>query len=180
MPGATLTIVLLLIAAGAVGFIIHRRRHGVPPLNSDDDIERRRGHRHAIGPDGKALLIGRAVGPAGLPPRKPSVPDAALPDVSLPDVSLPDVFLPEPPARAQQRPAQAVPATTHTPAPPRQPHATRVKVRRDRAGGITIDIEGRTFSTPLWGRAPREAARDLYRYAIYAMRLDSGTATRQH
>ncbi len=148
MPSALLTLILLLIAASAVAFIIHRRRHGVTLLNVEDPVERRRGHRQAIGPDGKALLLGRAVRPS-----PPPTPDPAAP---------------------------AAPGIVQPRAQPQSRRATRISVRRDRAGGISIELQGQTFTTPLWGRAPRDAARDLYRYAIYATRLDSATARGQH
>ncbi len=153
MSSVALTLILLLTAAAAVGFIIHRRRHGVEHLTTDDPIERRRGHRQAIGPDGKALLIGRAV--------------RTTCTIAAPEQA--------PPPPTKPAPERQPPTPHSTPV-----RATGLKVRRDRAGGISIELQGQTFTTPLWGRAPRDAARDLYRYAVYATRLDSAAIKGQH
>ncbi len=146
--------------------------------------ERRRSQNFALGPDGKALVL-------GAPIRTSTSPiDPFLGDTDLGEEEV-DTTLPE---QVEAKEAEAATSKSHSADRHRkQPKAApkhakdsnrdalRQLAREKRASvhviqsedGLTLTLEHETFSTPLWGRSPKDAFRDLYAYALYHQSLDN-------
>ena len=174
--------IIAFIVLGGIGAALKRGQRASDEGYFDRDSYRGHHRRDAVGPDGKSLTIGHVVRsePEFIdeleeePPvharTEPSVTAATSSASSAPTEAAQPVPTSPPNTAVSLTPTGELlraSADMHTDATePKEQQAAPVRETAD-LDGITLVLKRQTYTTPLWGRKPAEAFRDLYAYALY-------------